>query len=616
MNRIGARSNSGEGGEDPKNYVPDPNGDLGHNKIKQVASARFGVTAEYLAMADELEIKMAQGAKPGEGGQLPGMKNNSIIASLRFTIPGITLISPPPHHDIYSIEDLAQLIYDLKMTNPRARVGVKLVAEAGVGTIAAGVAKAYADYVLISGHDGGTGASPLSSIKNTGSPWELGLAETQQVLVMNDLRGRITVRTDGGLKTGRDVVMAAMLGAEEYGFGTAPSWRSAATWRGACHLNTCPTGIATQDPKYRAKFDGTAEMAVHYFTHLAMEVREILASLGLPQAGRGHRAAGPARAAPAAGRRAGRPARPDPDPHPADPSGTRPRIHVVNRNVRPSDTALDPEIIRDAQEALESGKRVSLHYTIQNAHRTVGARLAGEIARRYGTPRVCRRARSRCASRERRPELRRLGHQRDAADPGGRGERLRRQGALRRRDRHHASPEAGFAPHENVILGNTILYGATSGRLFASGRAGERFAVRNSGATAVVEGAGDHCCEYMTGGTVVVLGEVGRNFAAGMSNGVAYVFDPDEHLPTRYNPEMVKLERVMDLDDLEQLYALIQEHFEKTRQPARAHTWTPGTPTGHVLEGRARRAAPRRRPLEARRTRAPRRWPSGLAERT
>jgi len=567
MNRIGARSNSGEGGEDPKNYVPDANGDLGHNKIKQIASARFGVTAEYLTMADEIEIKMAQGAKPGEGGQLPGIKNNEMIAQLRFTIPGITLISPPPHHDIYSIEDLAQLIYDLKMTNPRARVGVKLVAEAGVGTIAAGVAKAYADYILISGHDGGTGASPLSSIKNTGSPWELGLAETQQTLVMNELRGRITLRTDGGLKTGRDVVMAAMLGAEEYGFGTAAVVAIGCDMARACHLNTCPTGVATQDPVYRAKFDGTAEMAVHYFTHVAMEVREILAELGyrkldeiigrpdlltereLPEGERG--------------------ALLDLSPilTRVDPSGTGPRIHVVNRNVRPSDTALDPEIVRDAQEALETGKRVTLPYTIQNAHRAVGARLAGEIARRYGSTGLpagtiemrfkgsAGQSFGAWATNGMRMILE--GEANDYVAKGLCGGEI----AIL------PSAEASFEPHENVILGNTTLYGATSGRFFASGRAGERFAVRNSGATAVVEGVGDHCCEYMTGGTVVVLGEVGRNFAAGMSNGLAFVFDPEGQLPERYNPEMVHLERVMSLDHLEQLYALIDEHFAKTGSP-------------------------------------------------
>nr|MBA2447118.1 glutamate synthase subunit alpha [Chloroflexota bacterium] len=574
MNRIGSRSNSGEGGEDPANYVADANGDVGHNRIKQVASARFGVTAEYLAMADELEIKMAQGSKPGEGGQLPGIKVNETIARLRHAVPGISLISPPPHHDIYSIEDLAQLIYDLKQANPRARVGVKLVAEAGVGTIAAGVCKAYADYVLISGHDGGTGASPLSSIKNAGCPWELGLAETQQVLVMNDLRGRIRVRTDGGLKTGRDVVLAAMLGAEEFGFGTAAVVAIGCDMARACHLNTCPTGIATQDPKYRAKFEGTAEMAIHYFTHLAMEVREILASLGFRKLDEV----------------IGRPelliARPLPGPEvtngaragtgrpwtldlsailaPADPSGSRPRLHVVDRNVRPNDTSLDPQIIRDAQEALERGKRVRLSYSIQNAHRAVGTRLAGEIARRFGSaglPEDTIEVRFRGSAGQSfgawATNGMRLILEGEANDYLGKG-LCGGEIVLM------APADVRFKPHENVIVGNTVLYGATSGTLFVNGRAGERFAVRNSGATAVVEGLGDHGCEYMTGGVVVVLGEVGRNFAAGMSNGTAFVLDPDSLLPSRYNPEMVSLERTMSLEDLELLYSLVRAHFEKT----------------------------------------------------
>ena len=567
MNRIGARSNSGEGGEDPDNYLPDANGDLGHNRIKQVASARFGVTAEYLAQADELEIKMAQGSKPGEGGQLPGIKVNEIIARLRHAIPGISLISPPPHHDIYSIEDLAQLIYDLKAANPRARVGVKLVAEAGVGTIAAGVAKAYADYVLISGMDGGTGASPLSSIKNAGCPWELGLAETQQVLVMNDLRGRLIVRTDGGLKTGRDVVVAAMLGAEEFGFGTAAVIAIGCDMARACHLNTCPTGIATQDPKYRAKFEGTAEQAIHYFTHVAMEVREILATLGFRKLDEV----------------VGRPELLEPRAIPdgergstldlsavlqqADPGGTRPRLHVVSRNARPSDTALDPEIMRDAQEALDSGKRVRLSYTIQNAHRAVGTRLAGEIARRYGSkglPEDTIEIRFRGSAGQSfgawATSGMRLVLEGEANDYVGKG--------LCGGEIVLMPPaEAAFRPEDNVIVGNTVLYGATSGTLFASGRTGERFAVRNSGAIAVVEGVGDHGCEYMTGGVVVVLGEVGRNFAAGMSNGAVFVLDEENHLPGRYNPEMVRLERAMSLEDLELLYSLIRAHFEKTGSP-------------------------------------------------
>src|SRR6266540_276254 len=567
MNRIGARSNSGEGGEDPDNYVPDEKGDIGHNKIKQVASARFGVTAEYLAMADELEIKMAQGSKPGEGGQLPGVKVNEVIARLRHAVPGISLISPPPHHDIYSIEDLAQLIYDLKQADPRARVGVKLVAEAGVGTIAAGVCKAYADYVLISGQDGGTGASPLSSIKNAGCPWELGLAETQQVLVMNDLRGRIVVRTDGGLKTGRDVLVAAMLGAEEFGFGTASVVAIGCDMARACHLNTCPTGIATQDPKYRAKFEGTAEMAIHYFTQLAMEVREFLASLGFRKLDE------------VIGRPELLEVRPIPEGErataldlsavlaPADPSGTRPRLHVVDRNVRPNDTALDPQIIRDAQEALESGKRVRLSYTIQNAHRAVGTRLSGEIARRYGSqglPDSTIEIRFRGSAGQsfgawatNGVRLILEGEANDYVGKGLCGGEIVLMPAA----------EAAFKPHDNVIVGNTVLYGATSGSLFVSGRAGERFAVRNSGAVAVVEGVGDHGCEYMTGGVVVVLGEVGLNFAAGMSNGVAFVLDEANLLPSRHNPEMVNLERTMSLENLELLYSLIRAHFEKTGSP-------------------------------------------------
>jgi glutamate synthase (ferredoxin) len=578
MNRIGARSNSGEGGEDPANYLPDENGDVGHNRIKQVASARFGVTAEYLAMADELEIKMAQGSKPGEGGQLPGIKVNEIIARLRHAVPGISLISPPPHHDIYSIEDLAQLIYDLKQANPRARVGVKLVAEAGVGTIAAGVCKAYADYVLISGSDGGTGASPLSSIKNAGCPWELGLAETQQVLVMNDLRGRIIVRTDGGLKTGRDVVIAAMLGAEEFGFGTAAVVAIGCDMARACHLNTCPTGIATQDPKYRAKFEGTAQMAVHYFTHLAIEVREILASLGFRKLDEviGRPDLLEARPIPVPDRANGGSPRPTGRAWtldlaavlaPADPSGTRPRIHLVSRNARPSDTALDPEIIRDAQEALDRGKRVRLSYSIQNAHRAVGTRLAGEIARRYGSrglPDETIEIRFRGSAGQSfgawATQGMRLILEGEANDYVGKGLCGGEIVVL-------PPAEAAFKPHENVIIGNTVLYGATGGTLFASGRAGERFAVRNSGAVAVVEGVGDHGCEYMTAGVVVVLGEVGRNFAAGMSNGVAFVLDEAGALPRRYNREMVNLERTMSSDDLQLLYSLIRAHFEKTGSP-------------------------------------------------
>jgi glutamate synthase (ferredoxin) len=567
MNRMGARSNSGEGGEDPDNYVVLPNGDVPHNRIKQVASARFGVTAEYLSMADELEIKMAQGSKPGEGGQLPGHKVSELIARLRHAVPGIQLISPPPHHDIYSIEDLAQLIYDLKQANPRARVGVKLVAEAGVGTIAAGVAKAYADYVLISGHEGGTGASPLSSIKNAGCPWELGLAETQQVLVMNDLRGRIIVRTDGGIKTGRDVVVAAMLGAEEFGFGTAAVVSIGCDMARQCHLNTCPTGVATQREDLRAKFDGTPEQAVHFFTHLAEEVRQILASLGCRKldevVGRSdllqRRQSHPDSRAAAVSL--------DRVLAAADPSWTKPRLHVQPRNVRPTDTSLEPQILRDAEEAIQRGRKLRLSYRVLNSDRAVGGRLAGEIARRHGSKGLS----------DGTIELRFKG---SAGQSFGawacRGMSMHLEGeandyvgkGLCGGQIVVSPPEnAGFKPHENVIVGNTLLYGATDGRLFVAGQAGERFAVRNSGAIAVVEGVGDHGCEYMTGGIVVVLGRTGRNFAAGMSNGVAYVLDEQGEFPKHINTEMVHLERVMRPDDLEQLYELVREHFERTGSP-------------------------------------------------
>jgi glutamate synthase domain-containing protein 2/glutamate synthase domain-containing protein 1/glutamate synthase domain-containing protein 3 len=567
VNRIGARSNSGEGGEDPQNYQPLPNGDVGHNKIKQVASGRFGVTAEYLAMAEELEIKMAQGSKPGEGGQLPGHKVTTLIARLRHAVPGIGLISPPPHHDIYSIEDLAQLIYDLKQANPRARVGVKLVAEMGVGTIAAGVAKAYADYVLISGYDGGTGASPLSSIKNAGCPWELGLAETQQTLVRNDLRGRIVVRTDGGLKTGRDVLVAAMLGAEEFGFGTAAVVAIGCDMARQCHLNTCPAGIATQREDLRLKFTGTPEQVVHYFTHLAEEVRELLALLGCRSVDEVVGRSDLLRRRPST--ETGRVGLVDVSRilEPADATWTKPRRNAQQRNVRPNDTSLDLQIVRDAEESLEHARKVRLSYRVLNSDRAVGTRLSGEIARRYGSKGLP----------DATVELRFRG---SAGQSFGawacRGMRLLLEGeandyvgkGLCGGELVVTPPQnVGFQPHENVIVGNTVLYGATGGRLYAAGQAGERFAVRNSGAVAVVEGVGDHGCEYMTGGVVVVLGPTGRNFAAGMSNGVAYVLDEQGQFPQRVNRELVHLERVMRSEDLELLYTLLREHFERTGSP-------------------------------------------------
>jgi glutamate synthase (NADPH/NADH) large chain/glutamate synthase (ferredoxin) len=551
MNRIHARSNSGEGGEDPATYTPLDGSDRADNRIKQVASGRFGVTTAYLARADELEIKIAQGSKPGEGGQLPGHKVTDLIARLRHAVVGISLISPPPHHDIYSIEDLAQLIHDLKTVNPRARVGVKLVAEAGVGTVAAGVAKAYADYVLISGHNGGTGASPLSSIKHAGSPWELGLAETQAILQRNQLRERIEVRVDGGLKTGRDVVIAALLGAESYGFGTASVVALGCAMARQCHLNTCPTGIATQRADLRAKFKGTPEQVIAYFTFIAEDVRRILASLGVR------------RMEDVIGRveLLQRVERPDaPRAQLLDLSllleshGEGARKRTVERNVRPGLVSLDEAIIARAGTGV---------FTIGNHHLTVGARIAGQIAREQnensgpGTPLRLRfhgsAGQSFGAFTLPRMKLHLEGEANDHVGKGLCG------GEIVIRPFRGAAYASG--PH--VILGNTALYGATSGRLFAAGAAGDRFAVRNSGALAVIEGAGDHCCEYMTGGIVVVLGPVGRNFGAGMSNGVAYVLDERAVLASHCNLDMVHVTPLSAMDE-RVLRKLVQQHFHKT----------------------------------------------------
>ncbi|HEV8399453.1 MAG TPA: glutamate synthase large subunit [Gemmatimonadales bacterium] len=563
MNRMGARSNTGEGGEDPATYAPLPNGDRADNRIKQVASGRFGVTTEYLVRADELEIKIAQGSKPGEGGQLPGHKVTDFIARLRHAVPGIPLISPPPHHDIYSIEDLAQLIHDLKQVNPRARVGVKLVAEAGVGTVAAGVAKAYADYVLVSGHNGGTGASPLSSIKHAGSPWELGLAETQAVLLRNGLRERIEVRVDGGLRTGRDVVVAALLGAEAYGFGTATVVALGCAMARHCHLNTCPTGIATQRPDLRRKFRGTPEQVVAYFTLIAEDVRRILAGLGQRRLddiiGRVHLL-----------ERVDRPETPraqllDLSLLLDRSSGVAPQRRSVLRNDRPGAVSLDAEILTALAPALDRGAPFTGAYRIGNHHLTVGARIAGHIAQRSGAAGPSAPVRlhftgsagqSFGAFALPRMQLRLEG---EANDHVGKG--LCGGDIVIRPFRTAAYTDDGRSP---VILGNTALYGATSGRLFAAGSAGDRFAVRNSGAVAVIEGAGDHCCEYMTGGVVVVLGPVGRNLGAGMSNGVAYVLDEGkEPLAARCNSDMVV---VTDLDaaDERRLQTLVRQHYQKT----------------------------------------------------
>jgi len=554
MNRMHARSNSGEGGEDPATWVTHRDGtaDRSDNRIKQVASGRFGVTTAYLVRADELEIKIAQGSKPGEGGQLPGHKVTDLIARLRHAVVGIPLISPPPHHDIYSIEDLAQLIHDLKQVNPAARVGVKLVAEAGVGTVAAGVAKAYADYVLISGHNGGTGASPLSSIKHAGSPWELGLAETQAILMRNKLRDRIEVRTDGGLRTGRDVVMAALLGAESFGFGTATVVALGCAMARQCHLNTCPTGIATQRADLRAKFRGTPEQVIAYFTFIAEEARRIMATLGVRRMddliGRVELL-----------RRIERPETPRASlldlslllAAPA--SKSEPRRRMVERNVRPGLVSLDAEIL--AQDG--STPRV---FTIGNHHLTVGARIAGDLARAHGGagPGEPLRLRFRGSAGQSfgaftlpRMHLHLEGEANDHVGKGLSGGEI----VIR--------PFRGAGYATGVLIGNTALYGATSGRLFAAGGAGDRFAVRNSGAVAVIEGAGDHCCEYMTGGVVVVIGPVGRNFAAGMSNGIAYVLDERGLLESYCNLEMVTVSGLNAMDE-RVLRKLIQQHFQKT----------------------------------------------------
>jgi glutamate synthase domain-containing protein 2/glutamate synthase domain-containing protein 3 len=554
MNRLGARSNSGEGGEDPAFYKA-ARGDRSDNKIKQVASARFGVTAEYLAHAEELEIKMAQGSKPGEGGQLPAHKVTELIARLRHAVPGTSLISPPPHHDIYSIEDLAQLIYDLKRVNPRARVGVKLVSQAGVGTVAAGVAKAYADYVLVSGFDGGTGASPLSSIKHAGSPFELGVAEAQQVLVRNGLRGRLRLRTDGGLRTARDVVIAALFGAEEFGFGTASLVAVGCAMARQCHLNTCPTGVATQRPELRAKFSGKPEQVIAFFSHLAEDVRGLLASLGLRSVDEAVGRVDLLRQARSVNGLDLSAVLADPDP-----SGTLARRCTQPRNDRPEDVEpLDEALLREALATSE--QRFKAVRLIRNRDRTVGARVAGA----FGTgelqaPKLVQvrfvgsAGQSFGAFTTHGMQLSLEGEANDYVGKGMSGGELVIMPA----------DMARFAPHKNTIIGNTVLYGATGGRLFAAGRAGERFCVRNSGAVAVVEGVGDHGCEYMTGGLVLVLGETGRNFAAGMTNGVAYVLDEDGLFPGRLNPELVQASRLMDADELALVYGLVREHFEKT----------------------------------------------------
>jgi glutamate synthase (NADPH/NADH) large chain/glutamate synthase (ferredoxin) len=603
MNRIGGKSDSGEGGEDPIRYKPYANGDFARSYIKQVASGRFGVSAYYLVNAGELEIKMAQGAKPGEGGQLPGHKVNALIARLRNTQPGVQLISPPPHHDIYSIEDLAQLIHDLKEVNPRARITVKLVAESGVGTVAAGCAKASADNILISGHDGGTGASPLSSTKHAGSPWELGLAEAQQTLLINNLRDRVILRTDGGIRNGRDVVIAAILGAEQFNFGTTAMIAMGCVYVRKCHLNTCPVGIATTDPKFRAKFKGTPEMVIHYFTAVADEARGIMARIGVRTLDE----------------LIGRPeflvqrhvsAHPkantldlsallkDVVPTLAEISGKAPesisRICAKDRNDGLAKPALDLQILSDlvaavsnrqAPESPEYGPDsippeiteaiqllpdrppVALSYHVVNTDRNIGTRLSGRIAEVHGDRGLstdsihitCRGSAGQSFGcfLVSGVKLELIGEANDYVGKGmAAGEIVIR-----------VAETAKFEAATNTICGNTCLYGATGGTLFANGRAGERFAVRNSGATAVVEGVGDHGCEYMTNGKVAILGKTGKNFGAGMSGGTAYVYDVDGKFFSRVNSEMVVALPIKRAQDIAEVKSLIETHLAHTGSP-------------------------------------------------
>jgi len=565
MNRLGARSNTGEGGEDPDRYVPDANGDLRRSAIKQVASGRFGVTSEYLVNADDLQIKMAQGAKPGEGGELPGHKVYPWIAKTRHSTPGVGLISPPPHHDIYSIEDLKQLIHDLKNANDRARIHVKLVAEVGVGTVAAGVSKAHADVVLISGHDGGTGAARLTSIKHAGAPWELGLAETQQTLLLNGLRDRIVVQVDGQLKTGRDVIIAALLGAEEYGFATAPLVVSGCIMMRVCHLDTCPVGVATQNPELRKKFSGKPEFVVNFFEFIAEEVREYLAALGFRslEEAIGHVEALDVHRAVEHWKARGLDLSPILAP-PVNKYGqtffhSRPQDHGL-------DKALDQQLIVDARDALESAAAVKLAYPIRNTNRTVGTMLGAEVTRRWGgdglpdaTIDVTFEGSAGQSFGAFVPRGIMLRLEGDANDYFGKG---LSGGTLVLRP----PGTAKFVAEENIIAGNVILYGATAGNAFIRGVVGERFCVRNSGATAVVEGVGDHGCEYMTGGRAVVLGPTGRNFAAGMSGGFAYVWDPDRSLWSRMNHDMVDIDR-LDEDDAVWLRDTVSMHMELTGSP-------------------------------------------------
>ena len=565
MNRIGAKSNTGEGGEDPERYQQLSNGDSKRSAIKQVASGRFGVTSEYLVNADDIQIKMAQGAKPGEGGQLPGHKVYPWIAKTRHSTPGVGLISPPPHHDIYSIEDLKQLIHDLKNSNPAARVHVKLVSEVGIGTVAAGVSKAKADVVLISGHDGGTGASPLTSLKHAGVPWELGLAEAQQTLLLNGLRDRIVVQADGQMKTGRDVIIAALLGAEEFGFATAPLVVSGCVMMRVCHLDTCPVGIATQNPELRKRFNGKPEFVVNFFEYIAEEVREYLAQLGFRtlQEAVGCVEALDVKHAVDHWKAQGL----DIEPILVIPQNPyqQTRHHSVSQD-HGLDEALDTQLLKQCKQAIEEGTPIVIESPISNVNRTVGTMLGSALTKKWGGAGLADNTiqlrftgsagQSFGAFVPRGITMQLVGDSNDHVGKGLSGGRI----SIR------PSERATFAPEDNVIAGNVVGYGATSGEVFINGIVGERFAVRNSGATLVVEGVGDHACEYMTGGRVVVLGATGRNFAAGMSGGIAYVFDQDGDFATRVNPEMVDVLPVDD-EDVVWLKSTLDEHVAMTNSP-------------------------------------------------
>ncbi|AQT83158.1 glutamate synthase large subunit [Mycolicibacterium litorale] len=565
MNRLGARSNSGEGGEATSRFEHDPNGDWRRSAIKQVASGRFGVTSHYLTNCTDIQIKMAQGAKPGEGGQLPGHKVYPWVAEVRHSTPGVGLISPPPHHDIYSIEDLAQLIHDLKNANPQARVHVKLVSENGVGTVAAGVSKAHADVVLISGHDGGTGATPLTSMKHAGAPWELGLAETQQTLLLNGLRDRIVVQVDGQLKTGRDVVVAALLGAEEFGFATAPLVVSGCIMMRVCHLDTCPVGVATQNPLLRERFTGKPEFVENFFMFIAEEVRELMAQLGFRTVNEMVGQVNALDTKQAAAHWKAHKLDLTPVLHEPDSAFMNQDLYCSSRQDHGLDKALDQQLIVMSREALDSGTPVRFSTTIANTNRTVGTMLGHELTKAYGANGLPdgtiditfegSAGNSFGAFVPKGVTLRVYGDANDYVGKGLSGGRL----VLRPSD----NAPAGYVAEDNIIGGNVILFGATSGTAFIRGTVGERFAVRNSGAHAVVEGVGDHGCEYMTGGRVVILGETGRNFAAGMSGGIAYVYDPDGKLSANLNTEMVDIDEFDDADT-EWLRDIVVAHVDAT----------------------------------------------------